>query len=79
MPSQRHLERELSGADPPAVCRHVGEETQQEIPLHAGVKGRGDDDVTTFLQVLPKEHATGVDVDGAAHLLLGDVHAILPV
>lgn len=43
------------------------------------VKSGGDDDVAAFLQVCPQEDATGVDVDGAGHLLLQGVHSVVPV
>lgn len=62
-----------------AVWRHVGEDPQQEVTLLPGVKSRGDDDVATLLELLPEEDAARVDVDGARHLLLGRVHAVLSV
>lgn len=43
------------------------------------VKRGGDDDVAAFLQVRPQEDTAGVDVDGAGHLLLQGVHAVVPV
>lgn len=54
-----------------AVGRHVSEDTQQEVALLPGVKGGGDDDVTSLLQLLSEEDAARVDVDGTRYFLLG--------
>lgn len=62
-----------------AGCRYIREDTQQEVSLQAGVKGRGNDDVAALLQVLAQKHAAGVNVDGAAHCFLDGVHAVRPV
>lgn len=43
------------------------------------VKSGGDDDIASFLQVCPQEDTAGVDVDGAGHLLLQGVHAVVPI
>lgn len=43
------------------------------------VKRGRDDNVAAFLQIRPQEDAAGVDVDGAGHLLLQGVHAVVPV
>lgn len=43
------------------------------------VKSGGDYDVAAFLQVCPQEDAAGVDVNGAGHLLLQGVHAVVSV
>ncbi|KAK0131901.1 Olfactory marker protein [Merluccius polli] len=58
------------------VGGNVGEDPEQELSLQAGVEGRGDDDVAALLQVHAHEHAPGVDVHAARHLLLGHVHPV---
>lgn len=62
-----------------AVRRHVSEDTEQELALLPGVKGRGDDDITALLQLLSQKDAAGVDVYGACYFLLGSMHTVLPV
>ena len=62
-----------------AVGGNVAEDPEQEVPLQDGVKGGGDDDVAALLQVHALEHAAGVDVGAARHLLLGRVHPVRPV
>lgn len=62
-----------------AVWRHISEDTEQKFALLPRVKGRGDDDVTAFLQLLPEEHAAWIDVDGTCYFLLGCVHTVLSI
>jgi len=63
----------------PAIRRHICENPEKKLAYMTRVKSGGDDDIATFLQVCPQEDTTGVDVNGAGHLLLQGVHPVVPV
>lgn len=62
-----------------AVGGNVGEDPEQKLSLQARIECCGYDDVAPLRQGDAQEDGPGVDVGASSHLLLGDVHPVVPV